>query len=143
MPLTEVATPIRFQQIELGQVFRTSESFGYSEMDDFATLSGDQSAIHTSAEAAKSCGFPDRLQYGFLLASLLSRIVGSNFHQAVCAAVSLDFMKPVPAQTRVDVTAEVAQVQHAMRSVALRITMTSEGNTVVRGKLTTVFLPEL
>lgn len=111
-------------------------------MDDFAALSGDHSAIHTDLSMAKVCGFPDRLQYGFLLASLLSRIVGSNFHHAVCAAVSLDFVKPVPARAHVEVTAEVTQVQQTMRSVALRITMTSEATTVARGKLTTVFLPE-
>jgi len=111
-------------------------------MDEFAALSSDYSAIHTDLETARQCGFPDRLQYGFLLASLLSRIVGSNFNRAVCASVSLDFMKPVPASVRVDVSAEVTQVQQTMRSVALRITMTSEGQTVARGKLTTVFLPE-
>ena len=133
---------VRFEEIELGRLFRTSEAFGYLAMDQFAALTGDHSVIHTDPSAAKLCGFPDRLQYGFLLAGLLSRIVGTNFHNAVCAAVSLDFMQPVPAQKRVDVTAEVTQIQHAMRSVALRITMTSEGTTVVRGKLTTVFLRE-
>ena len=142
MSLAEVLMPIRFEQIERGQSYRTSESFGYSAMDLFAELSGDRSAIHVNGETARRCGFPDRLQYGFLLASLLSRIVGSNFHNAVCAAVSLDFVKPVAAGVRVDVTAEVAQVQLALRSVALRITMTSEEKTVLRGKLTTVFLPE-
>ena len=143
MSLTRVGAPVRFEQIEPGQVFQTSETFGIAAMDQFAALSGDHSAIHTDVETAKQSGFPDRLQYGFLLAALLSRIVGSNFHRAVCAAVSLDFMKPVPASIRVDVSAEVTQVQQAMRSVALRVTMTSQGQTVTRGKLTTVFLPEL
>jgi 3-hydroxybutyryl-CoA dehydratase len=112
-------------------------------MDRFASLTGDQSPIHSDGETAKACGFPDRLQYGFLLASLLSRIVGSNFHNAVCAAVSLDFVCPVAAKARVDVVAEVIQMQHAMRSVSLKITMISDGSTVVRGKLTTVFLPNV
>ena len=134
--------PVKFEEIELGRLFRTFEAFGYPAMDQFAGLTGDHSLIHTDPSTAKLCGFPDRLQYGFLLAGLLSRIVGTNFQNAVCAAVSLDFLKPVPAEARVDVTAEVTQIQHAMRSVALRITMTSGGTTVVRGKLTTVFLRE-
>jgi len=139
--LTVRVTPIRFEEVELGQVFQTSECFGYAAMDQFASLTGDYSAIHVDARTAMACGFPDRLQYGFLLAGLLSRIVGTYLHKAVCAAVSLDFMKPVLAQAQVDATAEVIQIQHAMRSVALRITMTSGATTVVRGKLTTVFLP--
>jgi 3-hydroxybutyryl-CoA dehydratase len=138
--LIDTVNSARFEQIDIGQQFFTSESFGFQAMDAFAELSGDRSAIHTHSETARDCGFPDRLQYGFLLASLLSRIVGSNFHRAVCAAVSLDFMKPVPAQARVEVTAKVTQVQRAMRSVVLAITMNSEQTTVVRGKLTIVFL---
>jgi acyl dehydratase len=140
--LIDAVKPVRFEQIDVGQLFETSESFGYQAMDAFAALSGDRSVIHANSEIARESGFPDRLQYGFLLASLLSRIVGVNFHRAVCAAVSLDFMKPVPAQARVEVAAKVTQVQRAMRSIVLAITMSSEGITVVRGKLTTVFLPE-
>jgi acyl-CoA thioesterase FadM len=74
------------------------------------------------------------------LTTLLSRIVGTNFEHAVCAAVSLDFVKPVTVGERVDVSAEVAQVQASMRSVVLKITMLRGGDVVVRGKLTTIFL---
>ena len=140
MPLAESTAPVRFEQIEVGRVFHTSECFSHSAMDQFAALSGDQSAIHSDPETAKRLGFPKRLQYGFLLASLLSRIVGTNFEHAVCAAVSLDFTRPVVAGVPVEVRAEVTQVQQAMRSVVLRITMLSDGGIVARGKLTTVFL---
>lgn len=142
MPLTSVPKLVHFEDIQHGQIFRTSETFSYSAMSAFAQLSGDFSPIHTEADVAKRFNFSDRLQYGFLLASLLSRIVGSNFLHAVCAAVSIDFTKPVPARVRVDVTAEVIQIQQAMRSVLLRITMSSDNSVVARGKLTTVFLPE-
>ncbi len=140
MPLTEMQSLLRFEDITLGQIFRTAETFDYSAMDVFANLSGDRSAIHVNPQTAKRCGFPDRLQYGFLLASLMSRIVGTNFDQAVCAAVSMDFVKPVPANVQVDATAEVIQMQAALRSVSLKVTMTSHGVTVIRGKLTAVFL---
>jgi acyl dehydratase len=142
LPLTGGAALARFEDLEVGRVFQTSESFGPAEMDQFAALSGDRSAIHADAETAKRFGFAGRVQYGFLLTSLLSRIVGSNFEHAVCAAVSLDFAGPVLAGDRVDVRAEVAQIQTAMRSVALRIAMTSGGSVVARGKLTAVFLRE-
>jgi len=134
---------VRFEEIHVGRVFHVSERFGHSEMDQFAALSGDHSAIHTDPETAKRFGFPDRLQYGFLLTSLLSRIVGTNFEHAVCAAVSLDFVKPAIAGEHVDVRAEVTQVQEAMRSVVLKITMLSDRDVIARGKLTTVFLTAL
>lgn len=134
--------PVSFDEIQVGQVFQTSADFGGGEMDRFAALSGDFSAIHTDLETAKHFGLPDRLQYGFLLTTLLSRIVGRNFEHAVCAAVSLDFTKPVIAGERIDVCAEVTQVQESMRSVVLKITMLRGVDVVVRGKLTTVFLRE-
>jgi acyl dehydratase len=133
---------MRFEQIEIGQVFRTSETFGYVEMERFAELSGDRSAIHSDAETARHFGFSDRIQYGFLLTSLLSRIVGENFDRAVCAAVSADFTKPVICGEHIEVRAEVSHVQEAMRSVVLRVTMLRGSDTVLRGKLTTVFLAE-
>jgi acyl dehydratase len=111
-------------------------------MDQFASLSSDHSAIHTDKETASRLGFPDRVQYGFLLATLLSGIVGANFEHAVCAAVSLDFVSPAIAEQRVEVRAEVTQIQEAMRSLAPRITMLVGSTVVVRGKLTAVFLPE-
>ena len=142
MPLGGAITPVVFEEIQIGQVFHASAGFGWDEMDRFAALSGDFSAIHTDLETAKHFGLPDRVQYGFLLTTLLSRIVGTNFEHAVCAAVSLDFAKPVIVGETVDVCTEVTQVQESMRSVVLKVTMLRGGDVVVRGKLTTVFLRE-
>ncbi len=131
---------VRFEQIRVGRVFQVSECFGHSEMDRFADLSGDHSAIHSDPETAKRFGFRDRLQYGFLLASLLSRIVGTNFEHAICTSVSMDFVNPAIAGEHVEVRAEVTQVQETMRSVALKIAISSEREVIARGKLITVFL---
>jgi 3-hydroxybutyryl-CoA dehydratase len=141
VPLAATAAPLRFEEIQVGSAFLISETFGHAEMDLFAALSGDRSAIHADPETARRFGFPDRVQYGFLLAGLLSRIVGTNFEHAVCAAVSIDFVKPVVAGNPVDVRAEVTQVQESMRSVKMKIAMVHGGAVVVRGKLTAVFLP--
>ena len=140
VPLGGAVSPETFDKIQIGQVFQTSAAFDGGEMDRFAALSGDFSAIHADLKTAKRFGFTDRLQYGFLLTALLSRIVGENFEHAVCAAVALDFTKPVVVGERVDVRAEVTQVQESMRSVVLKIAMLRGGDVVVRGKLTIMFL---
>ena len=131
---------MRFEEMRVGGVFQTSESFGHAEMDQFAALSGDHSAIHIDPSVARRFGFDDRVQYGFLLTALLSRIVGANFEHAVCAAVSVDFVRPAIAGEKVEVRAEVTQVQETMRSAVLKVTMFSGDDVIVRGKLTTVFL---
>lgn len=143
MSLSEREHLTEFGQMEIGRLFSVSECFADEAMQQFAQLSGDRSAIHTDRETARRFGFPDRLQYGFLLSNLLSRIVGENFRNAICAAVSLDFVKPAFSGDRVDVAAEVVQIQQSMRSVVLRISMKTGNQLLARGKLTTIFLPDL
>jgi len=46
------------------------------ELDRFAQLSGDISAIHISREAAQTSGFPDRVVHGLLAGAYVSRMVG-------------------------------------------------------------------
>lgn len=142
MPLT---TPVEsralgLEDIAAGQVFEARECFGGDHMDRFAELSGDFSAIHTNAGIARDCGFPDRVMYGFLLLSLISRIVGVHFDRAVCGSISMDFVQPVFPAEPVVVAAEVTQVQPATRSVVLKIQIRRGENIVARGKLTVVFL---
>ena len=139
---SSAASPVRlaFQQLALGNVFETSETFDAAAMDRFAALSGDDSPIHADAAAAQQHGFPGRLQYGFLLLLLVSRIVGTRFENAICASVSVDFLKPVIEGQRVDASASVRQIQQSTRTVVLTLAMRLEGELVLRGKLTTVFL---
>jgi acyl dehydratase len=140
-----LATPpelIGIDKIRIGDLFRCAEAFTAQDMAQFSALSGDHSAIHTYPQTARRFGFPDRLQYGFLLTTLLSRIVGQNFCNALCAAVSIQFSRPVFPGDEVNVSAEVEQIQPIMRSVVLKITMTRKEVIVAHGKLTTVFLAE-
>jgi len=132
--------PLTFEEISTGQRFEFDSAFSAADMDRFAELSGDHSPIHTDPLTARQFGFPDRLQYGFLLTTLLSRLVGTHFAHAVCASLSLDFVQPALPGQRIQLAAEVSQIQTTMRSVALKFTLANETAIVARGKLTTVFL---
>jgi 3-hydroxybutyryl-CoA dehydratase len=128
------------EELTLGYQFHASEIYTDAVLDSFETLSGDHSPLHTDSGAAVALGFPDRLVYGFQMAALLSRIVGTHLRSAVCASVSLDFVKPVFVGEEVRLTAEVAQIQPTLRSVVLRAQFTRNDEVVARGKLTTQFL---
>src|SRR5579872_7173682 len=81
----------RFEDLSAGQVFAVSESYGEREMIAFEMLSNDHSPLHVDAEATRQYGYPDRMVYGFLFLTLLSRFVGTRLHHAVCASISFDF----------------------------------------------------
>jgi len=133
--------PWRFEELEPGQEFTTAEVFDAAALDRFALLSGDHSPLHADGQAAMGLGFPGRVVYGFHALALLSRIVGTFFQNAICVSVEADFTAPAFCGDRIQVAAEVVKIQRAMRSVTLKVRMLRGDDVVVRGKLTTRFLP--
>lgn len=133
--------PRCFEELELGQEFTTAEVFHAAALDRFASLSGDDSALHANVQAAMRLGFPGRVVYGFHALTLLSRIVGTFFQNAICVSVEADFTAPAFCGDRIQVVAEVVKIHRAMRSVTLKVRMLRGDDVVVRGKLTTKFLP--
>jgi acyl dehydratase len=131
----------RFEELGLGQEFTTAEVFDATALDSFALLSGDYSRLHADEQAAMGLGFPGRVVYGFQALALLSRIVGTFLQNAICVSVEADFTAPAFCGDRIQVTAEVVKIQQAMRSVTLKVRMLRGDDVVVRGKLTTRFLP--
>ena len=111
---------VRFENIETGQEFTTTEIFDESSLDRFAALSGDASPLHTNAHAAQALGFPGRVVYGFHSLALLSRIVGTCFHNAICVAVEADFTQAVFCGEQIRLVAQVTKIQPALRSVTLK-----------------------
>jgi 3-hydroxybutyryl-CoA dehydratase len=131
---------LRFEEISVGDVFTVEALLDESQLDAFATLSGDHSPIHQDPAVARQCGFEGRLAYGFQVLALFSAIVGGNFHTALCTSVSADFIAPAFAGDHVTVRAEVIQIQAAMRTVSLAVRVFRGDSPLVRGKLLTRFL---
>jgi len=124
----------------VGDVFTVEALLDESRLDAFATLSGDYSPIHQDPATSRQCGFEGRLAYGFQVLALFSAIVGGNFHTALCASVSVDFIAPAYAGDHVMVRAEVIQIQTAMRTVSLAVKAYRGDAPLIRGKLLTRFL---
>ena len=133
--------PLTFDEIAVGQKYIATGHIDTAAMDAFQALSGDSNPLHTDHRAAQQQGFPNRTVYGFLMLTLLSRIVGMNFQNAVCAAVSSDFTRPAFCGDRVTLEAEIVQTQMTMRSAVLKFRIDTPAAVVVRGKLTIKFLP--
>jgi acyl dehydratase len=134
------STGLRFEDVRPGHALTVSETYGGAELDAFATLSGDHSSIHTESQTARQYGYPDRMTYGFLTLTLISRMVGSKLHHALCASVSVDFVSPAFPGERIDLIATVDRVQAAMRSVLFKLRFERGGELLARGRLTTKFL---
>ena len=71
-------------------------SFGLSDMDEFAKLSGDYNPVHTDPNFAKDKGFDGVLVYGLLLSSQMSRLIGQELpdQNAILTSIQMDFIFP-------------------------------------------------
>ena len=140
MPAFDVLVPVRFEDLQVGATFTVETLLEAEKIDAFAAVSGDYSPVHQDDEAARRHGFPGRLAYGFQVLSLFSALVGQNFHMAICASVSADFVAPAFVGDRLTLRAEVVQIQPGMRDVVLSVRVFRGDAAILRGKLFTRFL---
>jgi len=94
----------------------------------FVDLSGDDAPLHTDAACARARGFRDTLVHGALLAAFVSRLVGTEMPGTLSLLQKLDlvFRAPCHAPCGLRLTATVAQVSAAVRSVRVRIKVEEE-----------------
>jgi acyl dehydratase len=105
-------------------------------IDAFASLSGDSSAIHMSAAAARGRGFPGRVAHGFLLGSLISSLLGTELpgDDGVIQNVDLAFHRPCCAGDAVTVSVRVHDFIASVETLVLKVSVAGpDGATLVKG----------
>jgi hypothetical protein len=70
LSLVGAIAPVRFEQIQVGLVFHTSEGFGHSEMDQFAALRTD-ATIDSHRSNRIIPGWQSRMSFEAKAANLL------------------------------------------------------------------------
>jgi 3-hydroxybutyryl-CoA dehydratase len=113
-------------------------------MDAFEKLSGDVNPLHRDASFAMERGYPGRVVYGMLTASLYSALAGVYLPGKYCLLRSVDskFLKPVFIGDELTVTGEVAEVHADLGVAAIKAAITNQrGEKVSRAVLQCGFLP--
>jgi 3-hydroxybutyryl-CoA dehydratase len=123
--------------LEPGQQHELRVAIAERDIERFAELSGDRSRIHMDATFARSHGFDGRVVHGAFLASLVSRMVGTEFpgDRAVLERMDLAFRQPCFAPCELVIRAVVRQVSEAVSSVVLDVSIAeNDGRVLVTGK---------
>lgn len=86
-----------YEQLSIGMEEHFEHTVTSEMMDWFLQICGDSNPLHCDEEYAKSFGFPGRVVYGMLSASLYSTLVGVYLPGKHCLLYSVDtkFRKPV------------------------------------------------
>lgn len=107
-------------------------------IDDFVRVSGDNSPIHVSAEAAEQRGLKERVAHGMLLGALVSGLVGTELPGAagLLQAVQLSFRNPCHPGDEITIQVTVAEVFESVRTLVLKVRVErSDGLVLATGRL--------
>ena len=128
----------RITDLSAGQ----QESFTVTVTEDmmakFREITGDINPLHVSDDFAKEKGFPQRVVYGMLTASLISTLGGVYLPGKYCLiqGVEVRFAKPVFIGDVLEVTGEAVKVDRDLRYLEIKVTIRNQRNEkVLRGLL--------
>lgn len=105
-------------------------------MEHFYAVTGDCSPIHLDADYAAGRGYPGRVVYGMLGASMVSTLAGVYLPGEHCLLHEVDakFAKPVFIGDTLTVTGKVAEVSETFGEITVKYSITNQdGKKVTRG----------
>lgn len=125
-------------QIHTGMEERFTVTITPEMMEQFYDITGDCSPIHIDAEYAAGRGYPGRVVYGMLSASLLSTLAGVYLPGEHCLLHQVDskFTRPVFIGDTLTVVGTVTEVNETFREITIRgEILNQDGKKVVRATI--------
>jgi 3-hydroxybutyryl-CoA dehydratase len=134
--VTGMVTPHDLGSISVGMSVEETVTFTEADLRTFADLIDDEAPVHWDAEFARSRGYPDRIVYGFLVASRFSGMLGTKLPGPNCVihSVKFEMVAPVFVGEAVRYEARVTQLAKAVKTVVLDLRATrADGTLALRG----------
>lgn len=128
----------RYEEISIGQEVSFSRTITSEMMESFLLLSGDENPLHVDEVFAKDKGFPGRVVYGMLTASLYSCLAGVHLPGKYCflQSVHADFLHPVSIGDTLTVRGKIAEKNDSVRQIVIRaVIRNQDGQKVSRAKI--------
>lgn len=133
---------LSIDEITVGESWRESVHFDETAINAFAAVSDDYAPHHLDENAARRNGFDGKIVHGLLIGARFSRLLGMFLPGAgtVIHSFSLELQRPVPVDSRMELSVVVAKIHKAIRSVQLDLVARDEvGRVSVKGRATCVF----
>lgn len=125
-----------FDQLTEGTSASFTVTVTQEMMDHFYAMTGDCSPIHMDAAYAAGRGYPGRVVYGMLGASLVSTLAGVYLPGEHCLLHEVDakFVRPVFVGDTLTVCGKVTERSETFREITVKYTITNqEGKKLTRG----------
>ena len=135
----------KFEDLKIGM----SESFTITVteemMDSFLNLLGDENPLHVDKEFALSQGYSDRVVYGLLTTSFISKLIGVLLPGRYCLlqGIELKYSKPVYVGDILIVRGVVDELHESVQRLTLKVEIINQDEKkVVKGKVEIGFLKD-
>ena len=135
----------KFEDLKMGM----SESFTVTVteemMKSFLELSGDENPLHNDEEFAKTQGYDNKVVYGLLTTSFISKLVGVLLPGKYCLLQGIDikFVKPVYVGDILIVRGVVDELHESVKRLTVKIEVINQDEKkVVKGKVEVGFLKD-
>ena len=132
-----------FEELSIGQ----SESFEVTVtaemMDSFLKISGDINPLHNDKNFAEEQGYADRVVYGLLTTSFISKLVGVLLPGEKCLlqGIEVKYLRPVYIGDTLLVTGIVDELHESVQRASIKVSISNQDNKkVVKGKAEVGFL---
>ena len=133
----------RFEDLKIGM----SESFTVTVteemMNSFLLLSGDDNPLHNDREFAISQGYNDKVVYGLLTTSFISKLVGVLLPGTYCLiqGIELKYSKPVYVGDILIVKGTVDELHESVKRMTVKVEIINQDEKkVIKGKVEIGFL---
>lgn len=119
--------------IRVGMSAEFSVTVTEEKMTLFHDLTGDCNPLHTDEAHAKAKGYPGRVVYGGLCASLYSTLAGVYLPGEHCLLHGIDskYRKPVFIGDTLTVRGEVTEVSEGLRRILVKATIRNQKGVLV------------
>ena len=133
----------KFEDLTLGLKESFSVKVDKQMMDNFLAISNDNNPLHIDSEFAKQQGYEDRVVYGLLTTSFLSKLVGVLLPGKYCLLQGIDvkYLRPVYLNDELSIEGEVVELHESVKRVTIKVVVTNKDNKkVLKGKIEVGFL---
>lgn len=107
-------------------------------MSQFMEMSGDTNPLHVDKLFAKEAGYNDRVVYGLLTSSFLSKLVGIYLPGKYCLLRSVEskYIKPAYVNDKLTVYGEIEEINENVKLVQIRAEITNgQGEKILKAKI--------
>ena len=133
----------RFEDLKIGQEEWFTVTVTEEMMRSFLELSGDENPLHNDVDFAKEQGYHDKVVYGLLTTSFLSRLVGVLLPGKYCLLQGIDvkYSRPVYVGDILIVKGTVEELHPSVQRAVLKVFVQNQDEKkVLKGKVEVGFL---